>query len=75
MARAILHMKSRKSIPIIHPWTAQEWTEWVATDRYASYADKSAVILVCDEKGNQFVVCAYEVEFVMIPLEEENDGK
>lgn len=75
MPLAMVHMKSRKVIPVLYPWHAQEWRNWIATDRYATYKDKSAVLVACDEKGNQYVICAYEVEYVMVPLEEENDGK
>ena len=70
MARAVLHMKSRKVISVEHPWTAVEWLEWKQ-----DMPDEGGAILVCDEKGNQYIVDVMDVEIVMIPYEEENDGK
>jgi hypothetical protein len=66
MALAIVHMKSRKQIAVMHPWTAGEWRGWLQRRSRAETA-----LMVCDEKGNQYVILVYEVEFVMVPLTEE----
>jgi hypothetical protein len=68
MALAIVHMKSRKQIAVVHPWTAVEWHEWL-DERDQGVG--GAIILLCDEKGNQYVVPADRIEFVMVPLTEE----
>lgn len=71
MPLAIVHFKSRKQVPVLHPWTITEWQAWIQTK-----IRSQATMIASDEKGNQFVICVYEVEFVMVPLvEEENDGK
>jgi hypothetical protein len=69
MSLAIVHMKSRKQIPVIMPWTASEWSEQI-DQRWADELPQT--ILLVDEKGNQIVVPAFEIDFVVIPLEEEN---
>jgi hypothetical protein len=71
MPRAIVHLKSQKQIFVEHPWTVGEWMEW-----FHKRSRSQATILVCDEKGNQYIISVYEVELIMVPLEEdENDGK
>lgn len=71
MPLAIVHFKSRKQVPVLHPWTVHEWREWIQRKRR-----DEATILACDDKGNQFVISVYEVEFVMVPnVEDENNGK
>jgi hypothetical protein len=72
MALAFVHMKSRKSFPILSPWTADEWAAQI-DQRWADELPQT--IMLVDEKGNQFVVPAFEIDYVMIPLEEENNGK
>ena len=72
MRLAILHMKSGKEISVIFPWNVREWSDWLALDRYGSHADKTRVLVVSDDKGNQYAVCADEVEFVVCPNPEED---
>lgn len=64
--------KSRREITVLHPWTIEEWYEWLE-DRTEGVG--GGHVQLCDEKGSQYIMPASSIDFVMIPLEEENDGK
>lgn len=71
MPLAIVHFKSRKQVPVLHHWTITEWQAWIQTKLRSQ-----ATMIVSNEKGDQFVISVYEVEFVMVPLvEDDDDGK
>jgi hypothetical protein len=71
MALAFVHMKSGNNFPVIMPWTPAEWSEQI-DQRWADELPQT--VLLVDEKGNQYVVPVFEIEFVMIPLEEDGDA-
>lgn len=71
MALAFVHMKSGQSFPVLTPWDAREWAEQI-DQRWADELPQT--ILLVGEKGEQYVVPAFEIDYVHIPLEEE-DGE
>lgn len=71
MALAFVHMKSRKSFPVIMPWSASEWCDQIES---RLLGEIGPMILLVDEKGAQYSVRADEIEFVTIPIEGGSDA-
>jgi len=61
-----LHMKSRAVVTALHPWVLEDWMTWLNKKTRSE-----AIITLADDRGNQYAVQVWEVDYIVIPVAEE----